>query len=122
MDHGARNAHQLLLPSRELVGKQILLGHDLEAIKDVGHHAGAVFGGHVLVGERQVDVFGNGEIVEQVIALEDHADALTREVGALLAVQLVRGRFAKPVLAQPAVVEQREHVEQATTSLPPMVP
>ena len=72
----------------------------------------ALFGGQVLVGERQVDILGDGEIVEQVIALEDHADALTGEIGALLAIELVGGRLAEPVLAQPAVVEQGEHVEQ----------
>ena len=68
--------------------------------------------GQVLVGERQVDVLGDGKIVEQVITLEDHADALAGKVGALLAVELVHRRLAEPVLAQPAVVEQREHVQQ----------
>ena len=66
----------------------------------------AFFGGQILVRERKVDVLGHGEIVEQVIALEDHADALAGEVGALFAVELVRRRFAEPVLAEPAVIEQ----------------
>ena len=47
-----------------------------------------------------------------MIALEDHADALAGQVGALLAVELVRGRFAEPVFAQPAIVEQGKHIEQ----------
>ena len=43
----------------------------------------------VLVRERQVDVFRHGEIVEQVIALENHADALAGQVCALLAIERV---------------------------------
>ena len=76
----------------------------------------AFLGGHVLVGKRQVDVLGDGEVVEQVVALEDHADALSRKVGALLAVQRVSGRLAKPVLALPAIVEQSQNIEQRRLS------
>ena len=55
---------------------------------------------------------GDGQIVEQVITLEDHADPLPCQVGSLLAVQRVDGSFAKPVFAQPAVIKQGEHIQQ----------
>jgi hypothetical protein len=47
--------------------------------------------GNILIGEREVDVLGYGEVVEQVIALEDHADVAPREVRALLASQGMDG-------------------------------
>ena len=98
MHHRPRYAHKLLLPAGELVGKQVLLGHDLKAVEDIGHHAGAFLGRKVLVGERQVDILRDSKIVQQVIALEHHADALPREVGALFAVQPVDRGVAEPVL------------------------
>src|SRR5450432_3407840 len=112
MDHRSCNAYQLLLAARELIGKQIFLGDDLEAIENVGDHSLTLLGRQVLVGKGQVDVLGNGEVVEQVVALKDHADAGAGEVGALLAVERVHGGLAKPVFAQPAVVEQRQCVQQ----------
>src|SRR5580658_6110216 len=110
--HGARYSDELLLSSGKLVREQVLLGHDLEAIEDVGNHTGTLFGGQVLVTEGQVDVLGDGEVVEKVIALEDHADALARQVGALFAVEFVSRGLAEPVLSEPAVVKQRKDVEE----------
>ena len=112
MHNCAGDAHELLLAAGELRRKEIFLGNDLKAVENFGDHALAFFLGQVLVGERQVDVLGDGEVVEEVIALEDHADALAGEVGALLAIERVGGRFAEPVFAEPAVVEKSEHVEQ----------
>ena len=66
---------------------KIFFGDNLEAVENIGHHALAFFSGQVFVGERQVDVLGDSEIVKQVIALEDHADALAGKIGALLAVE-----------------------------------
>ena len=53
-----------------------------------------------------------------MIALEDHADALAGQVGALLAIELVHRRLAEPVLAQPSVVEQGQHIEQRRLPCP----
>ncbi len=73
-------------------------------------------GRHILVGKREVDILGDGEVVEQVVALEDHANALSGKVGSLLAVERVNGRFAKPVLALPAIVEQSQNIKQRRLS------
>ena len=78
----------------------------------------AIFRGHVLVRERKIDVLGDGKIVEQMVALEDHADALAGEVRALLAIERVDRRGSKPVLAEPTVVEQGEHVEKRRLPCP----
>ena len=59
----------------------------LEAVQNVGHHALPLLCGQILVTQRQVDVFRNRQIVQQVITLEDHADVFAGQVGTLLAVQ-----------------------------------
>src|ERR1039457_943135 len=66
VNYGAGDSHQLLLASRELARVQILLGNDLKAIQRVGHKALPLAARNVLVREREIDVFLNGEIVEQV--------------------------------------------------------
>ena len=67
---------------------------------------------NVLIRKRQIDVLLHGEVVEQVVALEDHADILLRQFSPLLALQVVNALFAKPVLALPLVVEKSQHVEE----------
>ena len=94
-------ADELLLPSGELAGIQIFLRHDLEAIESVGDQALPLTARNVFIRKRQVDVFLNGEVVEQVIALEDHSDILLRQFAPLLAFQLVDGLLAEPVFARP---------------------
>ncbi len=89
VNHRSGNANQLLLPTRELVGEQILLANDVEPIQRVRHQGLALGARNVFVGEGQIDVFGYGEIVEKMVALEDHADAAARQVSALLAMERV---------------------------------
>ncbi len=85
MDNGAGDADELLLSAGELVGIEVFLGDDLEMVERFGHHALPLTAWDVLVGQRQVDVFLHGEVVEQVIALEDHADFALGQLGAVLA-------------------------------------
>ena len=112
VDDGARDADELLLAAGELIGKQILLGHDLKAVEYVGDHAGALLGGQILVGERQIDVLGHGEVVEQVVALEDHADALAGEFGALLAVERVHRRSPNQYSPSQLSSSKCQHIQQ----------
>ena len=67
---------------------------------------------NIFIGERQVNVLLHGEVVEQVVALKDHAHILLGELGALLALHLVHALLAEPVFALPLVIEQGEHIEQ----------
>src|SRR5512146_2563628 len=112
MNHRPSNADQLLLSTRKLRGKQILLGYDLKAIKDIGHHALSLFRGQVLVGEGEIDILGNCQIVEQVIALKNHADALPGKIGALPAAEAMDRRATEPVLSTPTVIEKSQHIQQ----------
>src|SRR5580698_1478410 len=69
--NGASHAHQLLLSTGKLAGIKVLLTHDLKAIQNFGNHAGTLPASNVAVGERNVEIFVNRQVVEQVIALKD---------------------------------------------------
>ena len=73
-------------PPESCEGIEVFLADDLEAVERIGDQALALGARHVLVGEREVDVLLHGQIVEQVIALEDHADVPLGQLGALLAI------------------------------------
>src|SRR5215469_18251862 len=73
----ARYSHKLLLSTGELIRIEIFFAHDLEAIENIGHHAGALLAANVAIGQWYVEVFVNRQIVEQVIALKDKTDVLT---------------------------------------------
>ena len=86
-----RNANQLLLSAGKLVGIQVLLGDNLKMVERFGHHALPLTAWDVLVRQRQVDVFLHGQVVEQVIALEDHSDVALGQLGAIFALHQVHG-------------------------------
>ena len=112
MDDGAGDADELLLAAGELRRVEVFFADDVELVQCVRHESLALGAGDVLVGERQVDVLGDGQVVEQVVALEDHADTASGEVGALFAVEGMDGRVVEEELAAPCVVEHGEDVEQ----------
>ena len=64
---------------------QILLRNNLKTIQRVGHQTLALPAGDIFVGKRQVDVLLHGEVIEQVITLEYHADIFLGQFRALLA-------------------------------------
>src|SRR5579859_157417 len=110
MNNRAGDAHELLLASGKLAGIQILLADDLEAIEGVGDKTLSLLAGNIFIRERQIDIFLHSEIVEQVIALEDHADVAFGHLAALLALHGVDGFVAKPIFALPSIVKQREDI------------
>ena len=112
VNNGAGYADQLLLTARELRGEEVFLADDAEAIKGVSDQSLTLGAGDVFVGERQVDVLGDGEVVEQVIALKDHADVAAGEVGAALAGEGLDGGAVEGELAGPGVVEHGKDVEE----------
>ena len=57
---------------------------DAEAVEDVGDDALALGLLHVAVGERQLDVLVDGQVVEQVVALEHEADVALLQRRAIL--------------------------------------
>src|SRR5688572_18548906 len=115
-DHRARDAHELLLSAGELTREEVLLRDHAEAIEGVGHDRLAFGLLHVPVGERDVEVFGDGEVVDEMILLEDEADMRLVESHALLRVHPMHRLAGEPVFAAPAVIQHAEHCQQRRLS------
>ena len=79
-DDGAGYANQLLLPAGKLARIQVLFADDLKTIERVAHQRGAFTLTIMPVGERNIEVLVNGQIVEQMILLEDEADLFVSKV------------------------------------------
>ena len=77
----------------------------------VGNHCLALRAGNVLIGQREVDIFCNCQIVQQVIALEDHADSLPRQLRALLAIHGMDGHACEIKFAAPLVIEHCQNMK-----------
>ena len=74
-----------------MVGEKIFFGDDVEAVESVADEAGAFFLGDIFVGERDFEIFVDGEIVDEMVGLEDEADVVFVEFVALLVVEFVNG-------------------------------
>ena len=94
-DHRAGHAHELLLPARKLVRKQIFFAHDVKTIQSVAHQADAFFMRHVLVRQRHLEIFEHRQIVDEVVALKHEADIGFVQLVAFLVVQLMNGLTKK---------------------------
>ncbi|MBV8202867.1 MAG: ATP-binding cassette domain-containing protein, partial [Acidobacteria bacterium] len=104
---------QLVGVARAVINKpKLILADDVEAVEGVGDQRLAVGFLDVLVGQRQVQVLGDGEAVEQVIGLEDEADVLLGDLRPLLGLHHVDGLIEQVVLADPGAVEHAEDRQQ----------
>src|SRR5260370_40818567 len=65
LDDRARDAHKLLLAAGKLVGEEILLADYVEAVEDIANQADALFVRNIFVGERDFEIFEDGEIVDE---------------------------------------------------------
>ena len=109
-NHRARHSHQLLLPTGKLIGEEGFLADNLEAIESVRHHSFALGFLDVAIGKRQVQILGDGEVIEQVILLENKADIFFVQLHAAAIIQLVH-----------RIIEQVIFALQAPSSMP-MIP
>jgi len=71
------------------------------------HALAALRGRHAAVGQRQLDVLEDGEVADQVEALEDEPDVAVADAGALAEIKILN------VLARNGVGAPRRRVEQA---------
>src|SRR5262249_25047010 len=110
--NGARYADQLLLSAGKLVGIEVLLSDDLKTIENVGDHRGPLCPRDIAVGERNIDVLLDSQVIEQVIALKDEADVLAIQLSATLAIQLVYRLLGKEIFAGPAVIQHADNAQQ----------
>src|ERR1700746_3426314 len=111
-NHGAGDAHELLLPAGKLIGEQILLAHDVEAIQSIANPADAFLMGDVLVGKRYFEIFKYREIVDQVIALKDKPNVGFVQFIAFFDVEPVNRLRIEVVFAGPCAIEHSDDAEQ----------
>src|SRR5689334_18404178 len=114
----ARDTAELRLCARELGLGQVLLFARLESVERVRDDRRALRALHVAVGERDVEVLRDGEVVEQVVLLEDEPDVLLVELDPLLRLQPVDLVVEQPILARPVVIEHPEDREQGRLARP----
>src|SRR5439155_3696952 len=112
VDHRACHGDELLLPARELPREEVFLRDDPEAVERVGHERLALALLDVAIGQRDIQVLGDGEIVEQVVLLKHEADVLLVERHAVLGLHLVHGVVEEAVFAHPVAVEHAEDRQQ----------
>jgi len=83
-DHCARDCDQLLLTAGKLIGEEILFAHDVKAVEHITDN-GLPFGFFdIAIGEWNLEVFIDGEGIDQVVALKDKAHVFFVDLGALL--------------------------------------
>src|SRR5215469_2963837 len=111
-DHGASDTYELLLPAGKLIGKQILLAHDVEAIQSIANAADALFMRDVLVGKGHFEILKYREIVDQVIALKDKPNVGFVQFIAFFDVEPVNGLTIEVEFAGPGAIEHSDDAEQ----------
>jgi hypothetical protein len=118
LDDRAGDTDQLLLAAGKLAGEKIFFGNDVEAVESVADKAGAFFLGDIFVGERDFEVFVDGEIVDEMVGLEDETDVVFVEFVALLVVDFVNGLIEEIVFAGPGTIEHAEDAEEGGLPCP----
>ena len=111
-DHGSRHGDELLLAARKLAGVEVFLGDDVEPVERVGHNRLALRPLDVSVGEGDVQVFGDREIVEQVVLLKHEPDISFVQLSPLLHIHLVDGLVEKIIFTGPFPVEHADNSQQ----------
>jgi hypothetical protein len=111
-NHGIANeraCHRdaLLLPTGKLRGIMLRAMRHLDAFEGVLDFFLALGGGHAAIGEREFDVFVDGEIADEIEGLKDETDFPIANAGALGELETGDG------LAVEGVVPFRGRVEQA---------
>jgi hypothetical protein len=83
-----------------------------DALKRFLHPLAPLLGGHAAIGERQLDVLVHGEIADQVERLEDEADLLVADAGAIGEGEVGDLLLVQPIAAFRRGIEQPEDRQQ----------
>src|SRR2546430_122459 len=108
----ARHADKLLLAARKLARIQILLRDHLKSIERIGYDRGPLVPADFSIRQRDLEVFVNRQIVEQMILLKNEADVLVAQRRAFLGFQMMDRGVIEKILAGPTVIVHAEDVKQ----------
>ena len=111
-DHGACYGHPLLLSAGELLGEVLCTVADVHALENLGHALLALRCADAQVAKRQLHVFVDIELVDQVEALEYEADVALAELGAVLLLEPADLLAEQLVASARGVIEQSEDVQE----------
>lgn len=111
-DDGSGDGDELLLAAAELAGIKVFLPDNVEAVEGVGNEGGALGFLDVPVGQWDVEVLCNGEIIQEMKLLEDEADVFLVEFGSSALVEFVNGIAVEMILARPFSVIHAEDGEE----------
>src|SRR6185369_6840423 len=107
----ACNGDKLLLPTRQLIGIEILLTDNLKSVQNVGDHGFPFASTDVAVGKRNIEVFVHSQVVQQMILLEDKSDMTLIEFRPSLWFQEVNVFAEETVFAAPCDVQHAENAQ-----------
>ena len=111
-DDGARNRNPLLLAARELARHMFGAMGNSHAFHDVRDTLPAFLRRHLVIEQRQLDVLGHAELVDEIEALEDETDVLLA-YDAALRLGVLRDILVKEeVVAVARIIEQADDIEQ----------
>jgi hypothetical protein len=85
-EYRASDTYELLLASGKLAGEEIFFAYDVKAIQGVANQADAFLVGDVFIRERDLEIFKDGEVVNQVIALKNKTNVGLVQLVALFGV------------------------------------
>src|ERR1035438_5784805 len=100
-DQRTRDRDQLLLSAGQLGRVKVFLCDDMEAIERVADDRLALGPRNVAVGEGDLEVLVDGQVVQKVVALEYETYVLLLELKPLLLVQPMDVRLAESELTVP---------------------
>src|ERR1043166_1977210 len=89
-DDRACDRDELLLAAGKLARIQIFFSDDLKPVKRVGNNGGAFAPANFAIRQRDLEIFVNGQIIEEMVLLEDKPDVLVAQCGALFRLQVDR--------------------------------
>ena len=78
-------------PPESWLRVEIFLADDLEPVEQIAHLSLALLRRYVAVLQRQIEVFPDLEIVDQMIVLEDESDLVALQRLAMLRIELLDG-------------------------------
>src|SRR4030095_274888 len=108
----ARNADELLLAAGKLARVKVLLCDDLKFIERVCADRGPLVATDFSIRERDLEIFVNRQIVEQMVLLKNKTDMLVAEGGTFLGFQMMNGGVVEKIFPGPAVIVASEKVKE----------
>src|SRR5207302_2668881 len=111
-DNGAGYPDELLLTAGELPRIQIFFADDLKTVERVGHERSAFALTIMSIREWNIEVLVNGQIVQQMILLENESDLLVSQTGALFRFQMMHRGLIEKIFAGPPVIVHAENVQK----------